>query len=124
MAQFSWTVDKKRNLTIFSVSGILREDEFIETIDKFYAGEFTLNTLWDFSSADISSFDADQIRRVIFHSKQYLERRAGGKTAYVVSSDFGFAIGRMYDTFTELEESPVLYRVFRDSKEAIEWLEV
>lgn len=123
MAQIEKTIIKEKNISVFSVHGNFRLDQLINEIDRLCATDVTLHALWDFSNADFSAIMRSDVEIIIEHTRKYVNLRKGGKSAIVVSRDFGFGMARMYDILAELKDSPVEYSVFRDINEATNWIE-
>lgn len=123
MAKIKKTVLKEKNLTVFSAHGNFIFDQLIDEIDRVYSADFTLHALWDFTGSDFSAIKGNQVEKVIEHTRKYVNLRKGGKSAFIVSSEFGYGLGRMFDILTDLTNSPVEYRIFKDIDEAIHWIE-
>jgi hypothetical protein len=116
-------VDRERNLTTFTVAGQTTAEEQIRALDEFYSSEPTLHTIWDFRQITGQRISTEDLKRIIGRERQQTSLRAGGKTALVTKTDLDFGLGRMADTFAELEKLPYEIRTFRSIDKAIEWLE-
>lgn len=112
MAKFEKTVINDKNLTIYMVSDRVSVDEIINEISSLYETEFTEKLLWDFSQADLTDLTNDHIKQIISHAKKYAGLRKSGKTAFVLSSDLEYGLGRMYGTLSEIADHPISHGVF------------
>ena len=113
---------KDESLTILTVSGLITRDEIIQAFEDFINHEVTTNLLWDFIDADLSSITRVDLEQIVMFSKPYAHLRKNGKTAFLVPKDLPFGLSRMYQTFTEIKEHPILVSVFRSQEEALVWL--
>ena len=123
MAQIKKIINKEKNLTIFTVSGEFLLDQIIDRIEELYTSDFTLNLLWDLSHANTTAITRDQIEKIIALIKKYAHLREGGKSAYVMSSELGYGIARMFEIMSEMENLPVSQYAFKNFNEAMGWLE-
>jgi hypothetical protein len=78
--------------------------------------------LWDFSKASLSRISSNQIETILDYIKQHAEKRAGGKTAIVVSKTLEYGMSRMIQTLSELISIPLEIKIFRSIEEAVQWL--
>lgn len=122
MATIKRTNRKDDLLTIFTVNGPLSCDEVIHALDDFYKHEVTPYLLWDFTDADLSGINQNDMEQIISTAKSNTYLRKDGKTAFVVSQDLSFGMSRMYEILSELSEHPISPSVFRDMNKAIAWL--
>lgn len=123
MVQINKTLEREKDLTIISVSGLFSIDQIIAVVDQYYASEITQNLIYDLSRADMSSLKAHDFKRIISHARQYMHLRKGGKTAFVLGSDLDFGLARMYETYSELKNHPIPQAVFKSLDQAMHWLE-
>jgi hypothetical protein len=119
-------VEKKRNLTIFTLTGDLTLDEIIGALRSFWeGGELTLHTLWDTQHAvvkNLKSSDIENIACFIGQNRNRLGKRKDGKAAIVASTDLQYGLSRVLGTLYERENVPVRLHPFRSMDEAIRWL--
>ncbi len=73
----------------------------------------TLNVLWDFSGADLTQIPSEEIIGIIGESKAYAHSRDGGRTAFVLTADVNFGLGRMVEMASESMGMPFEFRRFR-----------
>jgi hypothetical protein len=123
MAEFRKNVDKVKNLTIMSAFGEVLVDQITEAIDQFYLSEYTLNLIWDFSSADVSSITKDNIYIILECAKKYAHLGEGGKAAFVMPNEFSYGMGRMYEILAEIKGIPINLYVSRSFNEAMSWMQ-
>jgi hypothetical protein len=116
------TVDNQHNLTTHKCSGNLTEKELLDTIKSFYNGSPTLNTLWNFSDASISSISTETVKKIFPMVLNLGSRRQSGKSAIVAPSDLEYGMARMFQTMAEINDFPFVKRVFRSMEEAKQWL--
>jgi hypothetical protein len=76
--------------------------------------------LWDFINATWSGITNEELQELVSKAKKH--SREGGKTALVFSKDIDFGIGRMIETYAELEKYDYEFYNFRDRKDAEKWL--
>lgn len=77
------------------------------------------NALWDFTNANVE-FNKEEFSELIKWIIGLADKPTTGKLAIVFESEFGFAIGRMYQGYTtDLLRST---RVFLDLAQARDWI--
>ncbi|MBE0583276.1 MAG: hypothetical protein IH612_05870 [Desulfofustis sp.] len=114
----------RHKLTIFNAQGTISAGNILEELQDYYAGQPTLNSLWDFSEADVTGISADDISSLARYIRQRIKDRQGGKSALVFSKDLDFGLGRMIDAQLEIEGSPVAMSSFKNKSDALRWLEI
>jgi hypothetical protein len=119
-------VDKKRNLTIFSLTGELTMNEILGALKSFWEGrELTLNTLWDTRNAVVTKLKSSEIGNIAGFIGQYrnrFEERKNGKAAIVATTDLQYGLSRILETLYQRENVPIKLQPFRTMEEAIQWL--
>lgn len=115
-------VERENQLTIFKVTGDATFEEGLAANKQFYAGNPTKNVIWNFSKARLHKITNSQFQKIVDSVKHLTGKREGGKTAFVVSRDLEFAISRMMEVFTEMNNSPLQTQVFKSMDGAIQWL--
>ena len=124
MARIETTVDLEKNLTMYVVNGHLSADEIIEKVIVYYTEHPTKLVLWVMADAFTSGISTGEIEKIILTAKKYSGSRKEGKTAIVGPKEIDYGLGRMYQTFSELEGLPYEYMVFKELEEAKDWLGV
>ena len=110
------------DLTVHRVRGVLQGDDLRRTGKRFYAQAVTLNVLWDFSGADLTQIPSEEIIGSIGEVKAYAHSREGGRTAFVLTADVNFGLGRMVEMASESMGMPFEFRSFRFMDQAANWL--
>ena len=116
------TVDKQHDLTLHKCSGIVTEEELTNTINSLYEGTPTLNIIWDCSDVSTDGISSSFIRRIATILHEIGSSRQGGKSAIVAPEDLIFGLARMFQIRSELDDIPFTIKVFRQFKEASQWL--
>lgn len=114
-------IDNELNLTIYTVKGDFELNLIFELIDKFYQSSHTLNLAWNLSEANLSKISLKEIQRIQYYAKKYNHLRKNGKTAFILSTDINFGIGRMYESIAEINNHHITHHVFRRLDDAINW---
>jgi hypothetical protein len=109
-------------LTVHRVCGELQGHDLRRTGKRFYAQGVTPNVLWDFSGADLTQIASEEIIRIVGEVKAYAHSREGGRTAFVLTADVNFGLGRMVEMASESMDMPFVFRSFRSLEEAAAWL--
>jgi hypothetical protein len=122
MAPIETSIDHPNDLTIHTVKGCVNAKEIIQRIEEYNSGKVTLRVIWDFSDAHIEDSSSEKLRSVLEAAGRYHEARKGGKAALVSTEIFLFGLERMYGILTELGDSPVEHRAFRNMEDAKEWI--
>ena len=122
MGDITLEIDRDRDLTVRAIIGDVPVQQLVEALAEYFAGEPTLNVLLDFSEAVMVRLTASDVRLLAKVTRQYADRRAGGKTALVFSSAIGYGLGRMFEQLRHASGAQVAYRAFREREKAMEWL--
>ena len=99
-------------------------EDMLNWVVEYYSGAVTECILWDFSEADLSELTNDELRQIVLEVRKRSIDRTGGKTALVFQRDLDFGIGRVFGSFSEIEDMPFEYRSFRNITEAKKWIGV
>jgi hypothetical protein len=124
MARIETTVDLEKDLTMYVVNGKVSADEIIEKVVEYYTKHPTKLVLWVMEDAFTEGISTEEIQEIILTAKKYSGSRKEGKTAIVGPKEIDYGLGRMYQTFSEIEGLPYEYRVFKELEEAKNWLGV
>ena len=122
MVPIETSIDYPNDLTIHTVKGDVNAEEIIQRIEEYNSGKVTLRVIWDFSDAIIEDSSNEKLRSVLAAAGKYNEVRKGGKAALVSTKTFLFGLERMYGILTEIKDSPVEHRAFRNMEDAKEWI--
>ena len=121
--KISKSVDQEKQLTIFVVDGKPSFENIEHVIKPLYEEHPTRNLLWDLRNTRLENWTSNDFEDIADFVKQHAEVRAGGKTAFVVSSELEYGLFRMLDTFGEIKNVPISRKVFHSMDEAVHWLE-
>ena len=124
MATIETSYDNKNDLAMHKIEGVFTFKEAIGKIEAIYSDNITKNTLWDFTKADISKITTSDYQEIAKAAGKYAHLRKGGRTAFVLPKDISYGLGRMFETFAEIENIPYEIRSFRGINDAREWLGV
>ena len=115
----------ERGIVFHTVEGRVTNKEFIETFKAtlqhpdFQPG---MGGFCDLRNGELGHLTGDDLYNLAYSLLQQNEERGPThKLALVVADDLNYGLARMYSAYTE--NSPVEVRVFRDTAEAISWLE-
>ena len=115
-------VDNDKHLTTHTVIGELSFEEIMTTHKQFWEGQPTRNVLWDLSMGSMALLSSGDLERIADYANLHSEKRAGGKTAVVVSRDLEYGLSRVLDTLRDIRKVPLQLEVFRSMEEAYQWL--
>jgi hypothetical protein len=114
--------DADRNLTTHVVIGFVSEKEMHEVLEGFYDGQPTALVLWDMSKAQLAHVTAEMLQKFVRRAAKLGVHRRGGRTAVIAPEDLQYGLGRMSETFAEIESTPYRFSVFRSRQDAMQWL--
>jgi hypothetical protein len=113
-------------LLIHRPRGVLNKAAINKIISLIGELEFTLkrpfNRFLDTVAADTVDLNLEYIRRVSLYRRHFYGNRPAIKTAILATDSTVADYGRLHATLTQ--GSPINVRVFRDRKEAADWLGV
>ena len=118
-------IDETRRLRVITLSGIIGDDELIETFSRYWKSaeyDASLNEFCDVSSLERIVTTTGGLRELAKMSLE-LHRDAAFavKSAVFAPGDLPFGLSRMFQAFVEGSNSS--FEVFRDREKAFEWLE-
>ena len=122
MGQIETTIEKASGLTLVKGTGKLTFDDLKEWLEYYFPDRVTALILWDETEADLSGLDANALRSLARRAKDKSDARKAGKGAVVYAQPLAFGLGRMFQTFTEMEGLPYEVQSFLSFEEAREWL--
>lgn len=124
MKNINMIQDMQTDLTVISVRGEVKATALMAWIADYYSGTVTCLHLWDFTEADLSKISNDECRNITLEIKTRSNSRMGCKSALVFSNDLMFGLGRMFESYCDIDSVPIYFRCFRDMSKAKNWLEV
>ena len=116
-------IDKNKDLTVFTVTGILSFDKVMPIIKDFYDGDPTKNVLWDLNDIKEVQLTSEEVRAIVSYEPRFEGKRSSGKTAFVVQKDVLFGMSRMFEIQSSMKNIPYEIEVFRNRDEAYQWLD-
>ncbi len=124
MGRIETTDDSSQDLTTFKAVGIMVANDFIDCLQSYYEAGATSLAMWDLSEAELSGLASDEIINLAQFGSQLASSRSEGKTAIVFNSHFEYGLGRIFQTYVEMNPIPVELRLFHNLDEAMGWLGV
>ena len=118
------SVDNDKQLSTHTVLGEVSFEDGMTTLKQFWENRPTMNVLWDYRKGSLARVSSVDLERMVDYVTVHSEKRAGGKTAIVVSRDLEYGLLRVLGTLREIRKIPLQSEVFRSMEEAIEWLNV
>ena len=115
-------LDKQRNLTTYLCSGVVSMNEIREQLLAFYGGHPTLNTIWDYTDADVSTLSKDDILNIAKFVKTAAHSRDGGKTALVFPTAMIMEMGPLLEGISEIEVPDAKIKIHQDIQAALDWI--
>src|SRR3954463_2339274 len=122
MGHITNLLEAEHNLTVVTVVGEVDAEQVLSQIISFLTGEPTQLVLWDIREGSLARLSSGDLRMIIKRGAQFADRRKGGQTAIVCSTDIDYGLGRMFETLASLQHIPFEISVFRDLSEANQWL--
>ncbi len=118
-----FSLDRERDFALFTGSGILCLDDFIQAFDAYSkAGPVNLE-LYDLRKVSETQLTGEQIRTLaMLGASKNLERLPGSKTALLAEASPEYGLSRMYQLLSELEGVAWDVSVFHSPEEAYAWL--
>lgn len=97
-------------------------DDFLQYIENHIHNWADSQVLWDMTLLDFDTIEGSAVRNTITRGRKMSKQRSGLKTAFVVKSDLGFGMMRMFQMIAE-NKIGIEFGIFRDRQEALCWLE-
>jgi hypothetical protein len=110
------------DLTVFTVFGLVEPTRMLQEIKWFYNSKASKNVLLDFRGANLTSLLSSDIENFTRPNKNNCDKRVGGKTCIVTSSDLAYGLARMYSALKESQNLPYETKPFKDMESALKWL--
>ncbi|MDA8139990.1 MAG: hypothetical protein M0036_15185 [Desulfobacteraceae bacterium] len=122
MSAIITNIDARNDLTIHTLEGPISSNDIITTIEEYYRGQPTTHIIWDFTAATLNQCRDEDIQAIAVAANKHSKAWPDSKTALVLPGDLQFGLGRMYETFAELENGATQVQSFRGMTEAQAWL--
>ena len=116
-------IDKAKDLTIFTVTGVFAFGEMLIVVDAFYEGNPTKHVLWNLNETTDVLLTPEEVERIITYQPRFDGKREAGKTAFVAQDAALFEIARMFEIKSESIQAPYPIMAFRSKDEASQWLD-
>ncbi len=117
------SVDNDKHLTTHTVIGEISFEEVMSTLKQYWEGQPTMFLLWDFRKGSMAQLSYVDLERIVDYVTFHSEKRAGGKSAVVVSRDLEYGLARVLDTLRDIRKVHSQLGVFRSVEEANQWLD-
>jgi hypothetical protein len=115
-------VESEIELTIFAVNDEVEAEQVLKEIILFLTGTPTQLVLWDIRQGTLERISPSDLRMIVERASPFAERRKGGRTAIVCTTDLNFGLSRMFQIFAELMQIPFEIHVARNIEDAKKWL--
>lgn len=114
--------DAAKDLTTYTVTGILTFEMVMPLVEEFYAGETTRCVLWDFLGITKNRITPEQADMIVSLKQRYEGEKGSGKTAIVAHNDFFYGISRSLAMQSNLQEATYTVMIFNNLRVAYKWL--
>ena len=115
--------DSAGELTEHVISGSVTAEEVITCQTMFYEAGPTRMVLLDLSEADMALLTTENMRQFIRRTATLGLERQDGRTVIVAPAPLQYGLGRMAESYGEIESIPYTLRVFLKRDDAVRWLE-
>ncbi len=122
MGTIETTFEAESGFTLVKGTGKLTVEDFNGWLEQYYPDRVTRLILWDETEADLSELDADALRGLAHRAKNMSAAGRGGRGAVVYATPLTYGLGRMFQTFTEMEGLPYEVQSFQNFEDARAWL--
>ncbi len=99
-------IDKARDLTTFTVTGVLIFDKAMPVIKDFYYGEPTKHVVWDLIDTTDVTLTSKEVEAIVSFRPRYKGKRASGKTTFIAQEEFLFGLSRMFELQSSFHKAP------------------
>jgi len=111
------------NLTMFLCSGTPTPSELRNTLTAFYESDPSLNTIWDFSGADLAELTAEKISELAGFLKNTSHSRAGGRSALIFSHEQLTSMSDRLENVAEFHIEDATIKIFDTIDKARHWID-
>lgn len=116
-------IDKPKDLTVYTVKGLLSFDNAMPVVKAFYDSDPTKHVIWDLTDTTEVQFASEEVEKIATFEPRINGKRALGKTAIVAQKDILFGLSRMFESHSNIANSPYPVMVFRSIELAYKWLD-
>lgn len=118
----STDINQEADFTEHIATGDVSDGEMFAAQAEFYENGPTRLQLWDMSGCAVKGVTIGGMRAFIEGAARQGKVRKSGRTAVIVNSQLQYGLARMAEVFGEFAHIPFAFRVFKDRKEAVDWL--
>ena len=118
-------IDTETGLRTHVLIGSVSQEEVEDALGEVYSRPDFLpdaDTLCDLREANLGQLSHTVIKSIADYVAKNRGAKSGARTAVVVGRDLGFGLARMYEQML-MASTDLRVRVFRDTDEAMAWLE-
>lgn len=115
--------DKSKDLTIYTVTGVLTFNDAMPLVKDFYDSNPTRHVIWDMTDTEDVKFTSKEIESIAVYGPRIKGKRELGKTAFVAYKNLFYGLSRMFQAHSSIENSPYPVMVYRNIEEAYKWLD-
>jgi len=116
-------IDTAKDLTTYTVTGVLTFEMVMPLVEDFYAGETTRCVLWDFLDVTKNRITPEQAEKIVYFKQRYVGKKGAGKTAIVAHDNFFYSVSRSLAMQSNLQEATYTVMIFNDLNVAYKWFE-
>jgi hypothetical protein len=113
--------DNEKQLTTHTVIGEATGEEILSALRQFWEDRPTINEIWDFREAIGTGVKSEDVDTIMDYIRHHSEKRAGGRTAFIVAGDLEYGMSRMAQAQSVIESFPFQVEIFRSIEAAREW---
>jgi len=117
------SIDTAKDLTTYTVTGVLTFEMVMPLVEEFYAGETTRCVLWDFLDVTKNRITPEQAEKIVYLKQRYVGKKESGKTAIVAHDNFFYSVSRSLAMQSNLQEATYTVMIFNDLNVAYKWFE-
>jgi hypothetical protein len=120
-----YTYDEEKNILYTRFFGVVIDSDLKDQADALGRDPRIkpgVRELVDLSGIEDIQASPTALERNIQIDTTHREKLAGMRTAIVATTDLLYGFSRMYQSLTEVKDSPSTVEVFRTEKEARKWL--
>lgn len=115
-------IDRAKDLTTFTATGVLTIEMVMPLVEEFYAGETTKCVLWDLLNVTKNRITLDQAETILYLKQRYAGKKGSGKTAIVAHDDFFYGTSRSLAMQSNLQGATYTVLIFNNLNVAYKWL--
>lgn len=125
MAQVNISYDLQLDIAVYKFQGELAHSDIRDAITKYYSGNLTKYTIWDFSGTDVHNIRNSELLQVGNQVALAGKARNNCYDVIIVSDIIKYGLARIYAGYAEtIQKNPMALKtmVFRDKEHAMDWI--